>query len=89
MPAEEFHAHAYPCVIHGVGMTDEYPRVDPIFRGPNPYDETLETGMVLAIESFVGAVGEPDGVKIEQQVLVTEEGYDMLTSYPLEDSLLD
>ena len=87
--AEEFHAHAYPCVIHGVGMTDEYPRVDPIFRGPNPYDDTLEAGMVLAIESFVGAVGESDGVKIEQQVLVTDDGYEMLASYPLEDSLLD
>jgi Xaa-Pro aminopeptidase len=37
----------------------------------------------------MGAVGEPHGVKIEQQLLVTEDGYELLTHYPLEASLLD
>lgn len=86
---EEFHENAYTAVIHGVGMCDEYPRVNPIFRGPNPYDGTLEAGMVICVESYVGAVGERDGVKLEQQVLVTEDGYEMLSAYPLEEDLLD
>ena len=87
--AEEFHENAYVCVIHGVGMCDEYPQVKPIFRGPTPYDGRLETGMVICVESYVGAKGEREGVKLEQQVLVTEGGYDMLSTYPLEEALLD
>jgi Xaa-Pro aminopeptidase len=85
---EEFQAQAYPCVIHGVGMCDEYPRVNYVFRGRTPYDGKLESGMVICVESYIGAVGERDGVKLEQQVLVTEDGYEMLSSYPLEDALL-
>lgn len=86
---EEFHQNAYTCVIHGVGMCDEYPRVNPIFRGANPYDGTLEAGMVICVESYVGAVGEHDGVKLEQQLLVTETGHELLSTYPLEEALLE
>ena len=87
--AEEFHENAYVCVIHGVGMCDEYPQVKPIFRGPTPYDGSLEVGMVICVESYVGAQGDREGVKLEQQVLVTENGYEMLSTYPLEEELLD
>ena len=86
---EAFRANAYTCVIHGVGMSDEYPRVNPAFRGPNPYDGTLEAGMVVCVESYAGAVGERDGVKLEQQVLITDDGYEMLSGFPLEADLLD
>lgn len=48
MPPEEFHEHAYVCVLHGVGMTDEFPRVNPAFRGRNPYEGKIESGMVYA-----------------------------------------
>ena len=89
VPPEAFHQNAYTCVIHGVGMCDEYPRVNPVFRGPNPYNGTLEAGMIICVESYMGAVGERDGVKLEQQVLVTADGYEMLSSDPLEPSLLD
>jgi Xaa-Pro aminopeptidase len=85
---EAFHQNAYPCVIHGVGMCDEYPRVNPVFRGDNPYDGTLQPGMVICVESYMGAAGERDGVKLEQQVLVTEDGCEMLTSFPFEAELL-
>ncbi|MEM7191239.1 MAG: M24 family metallopeptidase, partial [Pseudomonadota bacterium] len=86
---EEFQAQAYTCVVHGVGMCDEYPRVNPRFRGPTPYDGILAEGMVLCVESYMGAVGERDGVKLEQQVLVTSDGCEMLSSYPLDQRLLD
>jgi Xaa-Pro aminopeptidase len=54
----------------------------------NPYDCKLEAGMVMCIESYIGAVGERDGVKLEQQVLVTESGCELLITYPYEDELL-
>ena len=85
---EEFQKQAYPCIIHAVGMCDEYPRVNPSHRGLNPYDGMLEAGMVICVESYIGAVGEYDGVKLEEQVLVTEDGYEMLSSHPLDDALL-
>ena len=86
---EEFQENAYCCVLHGVGMTDEFPRVNPIYRGPNPYEGVIEEGMVLCVESFMGAVGEPDGVKLEQQVQVTATGIEPISSYPWEAAFLD
>jgi Xaa-Pro aminopeptidase len=70
-------------------MCDEYPRVNPVFGAPGHYDGALMEGMVICVESYVGAVGERDGVKLEQQVLVTNSGYEMLSSYPLEEALLE
>ncbi|RWM75090.1 Xaa-Pro peptidase family protein [Mesorhizobium sp.] len=86
---EEFQEQAYSCVIHGVGMCDEYPQVKPSFRGPVAYDATLEAGMVICVESYIGAVGERDGVKLEEQLLVTSNGYELLSTYPFEGRLLD
>lgn len=86
---ENCQENAYTCIIHGVGMCDEYPRINPAHRGPNPYDGTIDAGMVLTIESYMGPKGERDGVKLEEQVLVTHQGYEMLSSYPMEADLLD
>ncbi len=83
---EQYHANAYNCVIHGVGMCDEYPRIDQKFAGPLRYDDTLQAGMVVCVESYVGAVGERDGVKLEQQVLITNDGYELLTKSSYEAS---
>ena len=87
---EEYRKNAYTCIVHAVGMCDEYPRINPAFRGPNPYNGIIEPGMVLCIESYMGAEGETGiGVKLEQQVLVTKSGYELLSNYPLEDSLME
>lgn len=83
LPPEEFHLHAYPCLIHGVGVCDEWPRVEPLFNGPIFYNATLEAGMVICVESFIGAVGETNGVKLEQQILITKTGYEMLSTFHL------
>ena len=85
---EEFREQAYVCVIHGVGMCDEYPHLAQGYRQPIEHDNELRAGMVICVESFMGAVGERDGVKLEQQVLVTDDGYDLLTSMPFEEELL-
>ncbi len=85
----ECQQNAYPVIMHGVGMCDEYPRINPAHFGPNPYDGRLEAGMVITVESYMGPEGERDGVKLEEQVLVTEDGYEVLSSFPLEEALLD
>ena len=86
---EECRDNAYPVIMHAVGMCDEFPMVKPLFKGENPYDCELQAGMVVCIESYMGPNGERDGVKLEQQVLITEDGYQLLTQYPFEESLLD
>ena len=44
--------------------------------------------MVLCVESYMGAEGERDGVKLEQQILVTKDGHEIMSTFPLEDALL-
>ena len=82
---ERFVANRYACVFHGVGMTDEYPKIahrqDLSWTG---YDGELEEGTVLSVESCVGEEGGSEGVKLEQMVQVTADGPVALSSYPLD-----
>jgi len=84
---EQYQPNSYPCIVHGVGMCDEYPHLNPKFRGDLPYQGELQAGMVVCVESYMGAVGERDGVKLEQQVLVTDDGYELLTQFPYDERL--
>jgi Xaa-Pro aminopeptidase len=47
-------------------------------------DGTLEAGMVLTVESFVGRRDGGEGVKLEIQALVTEDGPERLDFSSLE-----
>lgn len=88
-PREEFIARRYPCLAHGVGLTDEYPKI--YYRqdwADGGYDGVLEPNMVLAVESYMGSDQGGEGVKLEQMVLVTETGCETLSSYPFEAELL-
>lgn len=44
--------------------------------------------MTLCVESYIGAEGGTEGVKLEQQVLITETGVELLSRFPFEDDLL-
>ncbi len=85
----EFAARRYPCVAHGIGMSDEYPKI--YYRQDwdrDGYDGVIEAGMTLCIESYVGSEHGGEGVKLEQMALVTETGAQVLSTYPFEDALL-
>ena len=81
---ERFIANRYACVFHGVGMSDEYPKIaypdDWQWTG---YDGELEEGTVLSVESYVGADDGVEGVKLEQMVKVTSTGVLPLSHFPL------
>ena len=51
-------------------------------------DGVLEPGMVLCVESYIGRLGGHEGVKIEEQILITETGNEQLSTYPLDERLL-
>lgn len=40
--------------------------------------------MVFTVEAFVGSRWGGEGVKLENQVLVTDHGPELLTDFPLE-----
>ncbi|TIU67992.1 MAG: aminopeptidase P family protein, partial [Mesorhizobium sp.] len=51
-------------------------------------DGVLVSGMVLCVESYIGRLGGREGVKIEEQILITETGNEQLSTYPLDERLL-
>ena len=86
---EEFVAQRYGSKFHGVGLCDEWPSVKyPIDWEERGYDGVLEPGMMLCVEAYIGAVGGQDGVKLEDQVLVTETGVENLTRCPFDERLM-
>lgn len=86
---EEFRAQRYGVMMHGVGLCDEYPSIRyPEDLKGHGYNGTLEPGMALCVEAYVGAVGGKEGVKLEDQIIITENGFENLTTYPFEEKLL-
>lgn len=79
----------YTSVMHGVGMHGESPFIAHAMDY-NSYgrDGILEPGMVVSVESYIGDKGGPEGVKLEEEVLVTEQGFLVISRFPFEDELL-
>jgi Xaa-Pro aminopeptidase len=44
--------------------------------------------MTVCVESYIGEIGAAEGVKLEQQVLVTQTGFEVMSRFPLERGLL-
>ncbi len=89
-PHPEHYRH-YSCLFHGVGQCDEYPEIYfPEIWDEWGFDGELQPGMVLTVESYVGprsvdgADSWAEGVKLENQVLVTADGPELLTHFPLD-----
>jgi len=86
---ERFAERRYYLSAHGVGMTGEYPYLYHIHDYPEAgYNGVIEPGMTLCVESFLGGTDGGEGVKLEQQILVTESGTELLSLFPFEDNLL-
>ena len=79
----------YSVILHGVGLCDEYPAcVYAEDFAHSGYDDLLHAGMTVCVESYMGEAGGREGVKLEQQVLITERGAEVLTGFPFEAELL-
>ena len=87
---ERFRHQRYGVIYHGVGLCDEYPSI----RYPEDvesvgYDGVLEVGQCLCVEVYVGEVGGPCGIKLEDQVVITETGFENLTKFPFDQRFLN
>jgi Xaa-Pro aminopeptidase len=84
-----FVKNRYSCVAHGVGLCDEWPKITHIQdRERSAYDGELQPGMTICVESYMGEEGGREGVKLEQQVLITDKGSKLLSTFPFEDALM-
>jgi Xaa-Pro dipeptidase len=67
---------------HGIGISlHELPHIAFNAAKANPVE--LEEGMVIALENWTGKKGGRDGVRLEENLVVTKEGYDLLTRFPV------
>ncbi|MCL2584208.1 MAG: Xaa-Pro peptidase family protein [Streptosporangiales bacterium] len=85
----EYYANRYYLSAHGCGMTGEYPYL--YHEGDFPasgYDGEILPGMTICVESYIGRDGGGEGVKLENQVLITETGTEVLSRFPFEEDLL-
>lgn len=86
---DEFVEQRYGVMMHGVGLCDEWPAIlYPQDFIDGAFEHELKPGMVLCVEAYFGAVGGREGVKLEDQVLITETGYENLTTVPFDQRLL-
>ena len=85
---DEYLPNRYFVLAHGVGMTGEWPYIlHSADFDEAGYDGVLEPMTTLCVESFIGAPGEADGVKLEEQVLITENGCEVLSRAPFDEAL--
>ena len=84
---DEYLENRYADVGHGCGLGVEYPFLwYPEDEALGAYDGVFEENMVVCIESYVGAKGGAQGVKLEQPVGIRADGPGVLAEHPLEDS---
>lgn len=87
--ADIYRSQRYSVVAHGIGLCDEYPHIAyPEDFDAHGYDGHLVAGMTLCVESYIGEVGGPEGVKLEEQVMITDAGAQPISTYPFETDLL-
>ncbi|MGI9306663.1 MAG: M24 family metallopeptidase [Gammaproteobacteria bacterium] len=74
----------YSSIVHGVGLCDEYPSAPFPWQWDEdaPLEDGVRAGMVLCAESYVGRKDGGEGAKYEEQILITENGAELLSPFP-------
>ena len=77
----------YGMLAHGVGLADEGPVIAYDPDDPLAPQGVLQPGMCVCVESYIGAPGDNQGVKLEQQYAITAAGARLLGRVPLPERL--
>jgi len=81
---DEYYGNRYSCMVHGIGLCDEWPMI----RYPTDGGQReghFEKNMTITVETYIGKVGGKEGVKLEQQYFVGQNGLELMSHHPLED----
>ena len=85
---EEYKYQRYPMIAHEDGMSDEWPCVywpDQSWSGFGNDPDVLEENMVLSIEGLASKQRGHESVKLEEQVLITKDGPEILSHAPFDE----
>lgn len=83
-----FEKNRYMTLVHGVGLCDEWPAVLPASdQRRDGYDGVFQENMIVSVESYLGADDGQEGVKLEQQVLITPSGAKLFSRIPMANAL--
>jgi Xaa-Pro aminopeptidase len=83
-----FFKNRYMVLVHGVGLCDEWPAV--LYgaeQRASGYDGLFEENMIVSVESYLGEEDGSEGIKLEQQVLITGSGAIPFSRMPIADAL--
>lgn len=85
---EPYRQYGYYQLAHGLGLAGGQPNIPR--RGPEPYPlpGVFEPGMVICVESYVGDPESRQGIKLEDQYLITSNGAEAMTTYAFDNHLL-
>jgi len=84
---EPHRRYGYYQLAHGLGLAGGHPNVPRIGDEPYPLPGSIEPGMVICVESYVGDPDTHQGVKLEDQFLITDDGVEKMSAYPFEERL--
>ena len=85
---DKYDALKYSSPMHGVGMCDEWPLIaypDRLVDGA--FDAILEPSLTLCVEALVGEIGGDHMVKLEDQGVITDDGFETMSVYPWDERL--
>jgi Xaa-Pro dipeptidase len=89
---EQHMPYSYYCLGHGLGLCGEYPNISSAQMmapgTPYPLSDGFEAGMIFCVESYIGDPVSRQGVKLEDQYLITDVGAERLTTFSFAESLL-
>jgi Xaa-Pro aminopeptidase len=89
---EAYRARRYVVLAHGVGMSDEWPSIyfpDVSLSGFGNDPDVLRPGMVLSVEALAARANMRESVKLEEQIIITDAGPEVITTAPHESRLLE
>ncbi len=81
---EDYYGNRYSVMLHGIGMCDEWPAIRYPTDGGQRNGQ-FEKNMTITLESYIGKVRGKEGVKLEQQYVVGQNGLELMSHHPLED----
>ena len=86
---QSFQQNQLPAISHGIGLCNEYPLImNPQWFESSGHDGECQAGMIFCVESYVGSVGGREGIKLEQQILGTDSGHELLSDMGFDDDLV-
>ncbi|MBI3458078.1 MAG: aminopeptidase P family protein [Candidatus Rokubacteria bacterium] len=82
---EKYKAQRYVVLAHGAGMSDEWPAIyfpDMSWSGFGNDPEVIQENMVICVEALVAEENGRESVKLEEQLIVTARGPEVISLAP-------